>query len=148
MAKPSTLKFSSFLVKLGDGAGTEIFSAPCGFTSKALNLSAASSNTTLPDCDDPEAAAWDAKAVSALSGQVQGSGVLALESLATWIAWFNSGASKNIQIILDDDDGGTFAGAAILTSLNLSAQLQQDGNRAQISVTIDNDGEWVWTPTA
>lgn len=143
MAKPTTENFADFVVLLGDGATPENFVAPCGFTNKALKLTAQSSSTILPDCDDPTAPAWTAKAVTALDGQVTGAGVLAQESNLLWIDWFISGLSKNIKI---QRAGGTWTGAAILTDISDSVQLNAEGNRVQRSVTIDNDGQWTWTP--
>lgn len=143
MAKPTTENFADFVVLIGNGATPEVFVAPCGFTQKALKLTAQSSGTILPDCDDPTAPAWTARAVTALDGQVSGSGVLAQESDDLWIDWFVSGLSKNIKI---QRAGGTWTGAAILTELSDSTSLNSEGNRVQRSATIDNDGEWAWTP--
>ena len=57
MAKPTTLSFGSFKVFMNTANSPDTFVAPCGFTQKALNLSAQSSETTVPDCDDPTAPA-------------------------------------------------------------------------------------------
>lgn len=151
MAKPRTLPFGNFKVYLGDGGGPETFSVPCGFTKDSLKLASQTSSTVVPDCDDPDAAAWEEKAVSSLSAQVQGSGVLAMAALATWRAWFLSAASKNVRIMFDDtgaNGGGYFQGAAILTDLSFDADRTANGGRTQISVTIDNDGEWTWVDNA
>lgn len=148
MAKPTTLGFGSFKVYLGDGASPEQFTAPCGFTQKALNLSSASSDTLIPDCDDPTAPAWTEREVSSLSAQIQGSGVMALESLATWREWWESGLSKNIRVEFDTTsalNGGYYEGPGILSNLGFSTQLNQDGNKVQQQITIDNASAWTWT---
>jgi hypothetical protein len=65
MAKPTTLSFANFKVYLGDGASPETFVAPCGFVQKALTLDATTSDTNVPDCDDPEAPAWTERGITA-----------------------------------------------------------------------------------
>lgn len=148
MAKPTTSNFSSFKVYLGDGASPEQFAAPCGFTQKALNLSSASSETLVPDCDDPEAPAWTEREVSSLSAQVSGQGVMARESRDAWREWWESGLPKTIRVQFDDATGGYYEGPAILSALGFSTALNQDGNKIQQQVTIDNASAWLWTPAA
>lgn len=147
MAKPRTLSFGSFKVYLGDGAAPETFSQPCGFTKKALKITAQSSDTVVPDCDDPDAAAWTERLVSALSAQVSGNGVMAMDSLGAWRNFMLSAASKNIRVLFDDtgtNGGGYFQGPAILTDLSFDVDRKSEGGRVQQAVTLDNDGEWVW----
>jgi hypothetical protein len=129
----------------------DTFVAPCGFTQKALTLSATSSETNVPDCDDPTAAAWVEREVAALSGQITGSGVMALESLDEWREWFESGDVRPIRAQFDTtlaNNGGYYEGNAILTNLGFSTALQQDGNKIQLAVTIDSAGEWTWFDAA
>ncbi|MDR3512627.1 MAG: phage tail tube protein [Caulobacteraceae bacterium] len=148
MAKPTTLPFSSFQVLLGDGATPETFSAPCGFTKRSLKLSSQTSDTIVPDCDDPTIAAWTERNVSSLSGQVSGNGVTAMGSLSTWRAWFLSGQTKNIRILFNlpgAQGGGYFQGGAVLTDWSHDADIKSEGGRTQQSVTLDNDGLWAWT---
>lgn len=151
MAKPRTLSFGSFKVYLGDGASPEVFTAPCGFTQKALTIEATVSDTTVPDCDDPEAAAWTERGVTALSATVTGSGVMAMASVETWREWMLSAASKNVRVEFDDtgaNGGGYYQGPAVLQSLGHTVALGSDGNKAQLAVNIVSDGEWTWTDAA
>lgn len=148
MAQPRTLSFANFTVLLGNGATPETFAAPCGLTSRDVKFDGKSSSVIVPDCNNPEAPAWEEKAVSALSGQVSGDGILSMADLATWNDWFQSGLDKNIQIWVNDtaaNGGGYWSGAAILSTFEVSAKLAADGNRATIKVTIDSDGPWTWT---
>lgn len=64
-----------------------------------------------------------------------GSGVVADEDFDVWNDWFESGASKPIQVKLG---ARTWQGNAILSKLDVTAQR---GQRVQFSVTIDSDGE-------
>lgn len=151
MAKPRTLPFGNFKVYLGDGATPENFTVPCGFTKESLKIAAASSSAVVPDCDDPMAAAWEEKAVSSLSAQVSGSGVLAMAGLATWRTWMLSALSKNVRVMFDDtgaNGGGYFQGAAILSDFSSDADRTANGGRTQISVTIESDGQWTWVDNA
>lgn len=142
MAKPTTKTFANFIVEIEDAANPTTYLAPCGFTSKALNLSAATSETNVPDCDDPEAPAWTERGISALSGQITGGGVMATESSDLWEEWFDSGLPKNIRVRVPGV--GYRAGSALLTSLGASVALNSDGNKVQRSVTLDSNGEWPW----
>lgn len=151
MAKPRTLSFANFKIYVEDPDAPGTYVAPCGFTQKALNFQTESSDTNVPDCDDPEAPAWKERAISALSAQVTGAGVLALDSYSFWRAWFLAAESRNIRVLFDDtgaNGGGYYQGAAILTNIGHSTQLQSDGNKAQSQVTLDSDGEWTWEDAA
>jgi hypothetical protein len=151
MAKPTTLGFASFKVYINTANSPDTYVAPCGFTQKALTLAADSSETLVPDCDDPTAPAWKEREVSALSAQVSGSGVMALESLDEWREWFESADVRPVRVMFDTtlaNNGGYYEGNAILSSLGFSTALNQDGNKVQLQVTIDSAGEWLWHDAA
>ena len=149
MAKPVTTKFGDFVVLLGDGATpTENFTRPCGFTDKSFELKAATNSTQVPDCDDPDAPAWEEKAVTVLSASVSGQGVMANESQDDWRAFFFGATSRNVRVqtlASIQNGGGYYQGAAILTSLKLDASL---GDKVKCSVSLENDGPWAWTAAA
>lgn len=145
MATPTVKSFGNFLVKVGNAASPEVFSAPCGFTEKALQLSADTVDTTLPDCDDPDAPSWVARDVTRLAAQVTGSGVMATESVATWRAWYLSGNPKNVRVEIagaSSAGGGYYAGAFLLTSMELGAKI---GEKVTCNVTLVSDGPVTWT---
>jgi len=139
MAKPVTLPFGSFLLKVGDGATPEVFVAPCGFTQRSLQLTANTNTTQVPDCDDPDAPSWDEADVSSMSGQINGQGVLAKEAFPIWNEWFLSGAPRNIRA--EYKGLGHYEGTAILTSLQFDSNI---GEKIAINVTIQNSGEWTF----
>lgn len=148
MAKPTTLSFGNFKVWIADRDSPNSFVAPCGFTQKSLTIDAAVSDTTVPDCDDPEAPAWTERAVTALSATVTGQGVMAMESLELWREWALAADSIAVRVEFDaavPAGGGFYSGNAILQSLGQSVALGSDGNKTQLSVNIVNDGEWIWT---
>jgi hypothetical protein len=86
------------LIEVGDGNSPEVFTAPCGLTSKSFNGQAATNDTNVPDCDDPDAASWFERDVVSLSRDITGSGVLAGEFFDTWNDWFEGGDSKKREV--------------------------------------------------
>lgn len=145
MAQPTVLAGTKLLILVGDANSPEVFAEPCGLTTKSFDLSAATNSTLIPDCDDPEAAAWEAKDVNSLSASLSGSGVMAVESFDTWQDWFMAATARNIQIKLDDDGLGQWEGAFIITGLKYGGQR---GQKVTIDVTMVNDGAVIWNPNA
>lgn len=139
MAKPTTYKFGEFLVEVGDGNSPEVFAAPCGLTSKSLNGQAATNDTNVPDCDDPDAASWLERDVVSLSRDITGSGVLAGEFFDTWNDWFESGDTKNVKVTIGT---GTyqkvFTGAYLLSGFEITGSI---GDKIQVNVSLASDGE-------
>lgn len=145
MAQPTTARFGAMVISIGDGASPETFTAPCGFTSKSLTLSKNLQEINLPDCDDPDAAAWVGRDVQSMTATVSGEGVLAEESLVTWKEFFESTASKNVRIKITTSGGYIqYDGAMHLESLAHSAE---QGGRVTLNVTLQSDGEMTITET-
>lgn len=135
MTQASTLRFSQFLIKIGDGASPETFAAPCGLNSRGFNRTAATNDTNVPDCADPDAPSWLERDITSLSGSLDGSGVVADEDFDTWNTWFESGLSKNAQITLG---ARTWLGPFKLTALNITGAR---GSRVTFTATMESDGE-------
>lgn len=143
MAKPTVLAGTKLLLLLGNGASPEVFAEPCGLTTKSFDLSASTNTTVLPDCDDPEAAAWEATDINALSATGSGTGVMAVEAFDKWNDWFLSTETNNMQIKLDHGDLGHYAGGFKLTSFKLAGTR---GNKVTVDLSFKNDGEVTWVP--
>lgn len=142
MTTPTTLRFGKFKIYLEDPDAPGTYILPCGFRDKSMDLDAATQEEALPDCDDPDAAAWLARAVSTLSATVTGNGLFAIESYATWRRWMLAADSRNVRVVFDDVAAGYYQGAAVLTKLGHAVQL---GQRIQASVSLASDGAWAWT---
>lgn len=143
MTKPTTLPAGKYLILLGNGASPEIFAAPCGLTTKGFNQSKSVQETVVPDCDNPDAAAYVERGVDSISGEISGSGVLALEAFDTWRLAFESGGSINCRIKLDQVGlGGYYQGAFVMTQFNMTAQR---GQKINVDVTLQSDGAYTWT---
>ena len=143
MTQPTVLAGTKLLILVGDGASPEIFAQPCGLTTRGITFTASTNSTLIPDCDDPELPAWDAKDVNALSAQVTGNGVMAVESFDVWNDWFQNATPTNCQIELDDPALGHWEGQFILSSLKYGGQR---GQKVTVDVTMDNTGAVVWVP--
>ena len=135
MAIATTYPFSKFLVKIGDGASPEVFTDPCGLTTKGFTRSANLNDTNIPDCDDPDAPSWLGRDVVSYQGQIAGSGVVAQESFATWEDWWNAGETRNVRIELN-----TEAAWIMPAKLQEFAITAERGNKVQMAVNIVSDG--------
>jgi len=145
MAKPKTAAWYKMLIQVGDGGSPEVFSAPCGLTTRGINFSAETSDTTVPDCDNPSLPSWTERVARALSGSISGSGVLALDAHDVWRDWFMTGEARNCRLKLDvpaADGGGHYAGRFILTTFNLGAS--EDDGKISVEVELQSDGEITW----
>jgi hypothetical protein len=141
MARPTTIRGSKLLIKIGNGATPEVFTAPCALNAKSFNRSASTNDFNVADCDDPDAPVWTERAKEALSAGITGSGTLAQESLDLWEDFYDNQDPQNVQIVLDYEVGPrTYQMAAFLTTLNISGN---QGELAQIEVEIASHGEVV-----
>lgn len=142
MAQPNVLKFGAGLFYLGDGASTEAFTKICGFTSMELEISKDTSDSTVPDCDDPDAAAWSMSDVTTQSWKATFEGFAAVAAIplieaATWAT-----GSRGVRLYLNGAGVGAgtparlYAGQAHIT-MKLSGQ---HGERWKISVDVTGDG--------
>lgn len=148
MAGATTVSFGKIKVSLGNGAAPEVFSEPCGFNSKSFSLSKDTNTTVVPDCTAPDTAAWTEKDIVSRSATISGDGVMATESFGTWRAAYESDASKNMRVEVDEvlaSGGGYWAGKFHISSLELRAQR---GNRTTIALRMENDGPVTWVPAS
>lgn len=146
MAQPTVKGFGKLLVEI-DLAGTGIFTAPCGFTEKSFKIESETTDTTIPDCDDPDAPAWTGRDKSSISWSVSGSGILAMEALPTWrdAAVATVAFKVRVRIVGAEPQAGFYEGNAHLTSFELSGS---QGEKQKISVELVGDGEAIWTTEA
>lgn len=143
MTAATVISFSKFRVLLGDGGDPETFTAPCGFNSRALNRAKNVNEIDIPDCDDEDAPAWVGREVRSLSWSVTGEGVLSAQSVEAWEAFFESNASKNVQVEIEmPSPVGTIVkeGAAHLTTFNIAGNR---GEKVTVNVELQGDGALV-----
>jgi hypothetical protein len=142
MAQPTVLSFGKGLVYFGDGAESEVFAKICGFNSISLAIEKDTNDTTIPDCDDPDAPAWRSTDVLSIAWTAEFQGIMAKEAEPTLWAAVNRGEATNVKIRLVDFGTGSgtpdlqFSGAA-----HIAATISGErGNKYQISVTATGDG--------
>lgn len=143
MTKPTTSKFSEFLVQIESADSPGVFAAPCGLTTKGFNQTANTQETTVPDCDDPDAPAFTERAVDTISAEISGSGVLAKEAHEdVWQPFFVGAISKTCRVYPFGLTGGYYEGAFVLTNYNNAVQR---GQKVNVDITLQSDGEYTWT---
>lgn len=138
MAVATTIKGGKVRVLLGDGASPEVFAAPCGFTSRSVTLNKALNEFQLPDCDDPDKIDWLGRDASSLSMSVSGEGVLASESVETWLDAWEDVDSISVKIEWEfPTKTVTWTGAMHVESFEVGAENAQ---RATATVSMQSDG--------
>lgn len=152
MTAPTVIPGTKLLVLIGAGGDSpgspDVFSEPCGLTTKNFALTASTNTTLIPDCQNPDAPAWEAKDVNALAAEVTGSGVMAVESFHTWLDWFLGATERaaRIQLVSPTTNPlslGYFQGSFILTNLTYNGVR---GQKVNIDVTLSNNGAVTFVP--
>jgi hypothetical protein len=141
MVAPVTARFGKFRVLIGDGASPIVYTAPCGFTSKSLTLTKDLTDVNLPDCDDPDAVAWVGRDASSLSASVSGEGVMASQSIETWLDAWENVESVPVKIEVEfPAKTVTWTGYMHVATFTAGAE---QGGRATANVELQSDGELV-----
>lgn len=144
MARPTTLSAAKMTIWLGNDASPAVFTHPCGLTTHGIQFSKETNDVTVPDCDDPDLPAWTERVVRSFAASVSGSGILAKEALSAWWAFFQLTSSRECRVVLDGVGWGRWEGNLFLTNFNVNAEL---GNKVQVDLTFQSDGELAWTST-
>lgn len=117
------------------------YAAPCGFTSKSLTLTKGLEETQVPDCTDPDKVDWIGRDAVSLSMSVSGEGVLASESVETWLDAWESIDSIPAKIEIEFPAKTiTWTGNLHVESFSAEAP---NGRRVTSSVSLQSDGEMV-----
>jgi predicted secreted protein len=143
MARPTTYRPGKFTIWVGDGASPEDFtSKTCGFNTKTIAFAHGSSDVSVPDCDDPDAAIWTERSPTASSVTVSGAGVMADETFDFWNDWQLDRTAKNVRIVIDRSVPGFWEGSFLISAFETTGNYG-DG-KINVSVTLVNDGEVFW----
>lgn len=139
MSRPTTLRGTKLLLKLGNGATPEMFTSPCALNAKSFGRTATTNDFNVGDCDNPDDPTWVERVKSALSSTITGSGTLAQEFLDRWEDLYEGADSAHVQVILDYAVGPrTYQGSYHLTTLNITGN---DGELCQVEIELQSDGE-------
>lgn len=138
MAQPTTIKGGKVRVLL-DLAGSGSYSAPCGFTSRSISLNKALNEFSLPDCDDPDAVDWLGRDAVSLSMSVSGEGLLAAESVETWLDAWEDVDAVAVKVEWEFPASTiTWTGTMHIESMETTAP---NGGRVTMSVSMQSDGK-------
>lgn len=141
MAAVNYTRGVKLVLKIGDGASPEVFTAMCSINAeRGITFNAQTSDETIPDCADLDAIAWVAREKQTLSVDVTGGGMLDKGNVKTMWDFFEADTSTNCQIVLDDDTAAnviTFEGAFQLTSFEITGNR---GEKVTTSLSLSSDG--------
>lgn len=130
------------VLKVGNGAGPEVFAALCSINAaRGIAFSSSTNDFNIPDCSDPEQIAWVVREKDGLSAQITGAGLLNTPDVQEFFDWLTSPDSKNCQVVVDvpSADGGViFQGAFHLTDFDITGDR---GAKQECSITLQSDGE-------
>lgn len=145
-AAPVTARPGKMRILLGNGGTPEVFTAPCGLTTKGLTKTSNLSEVSIPDCDNPDAPFWQSRDVESMSVSFSGEGVMAAESEAAWhdAAWSTDGVNAHVEVEYSTGTR-TYEGRFHIDSFAVNAQ---QGQRVSVSVSGQSDGPVVteWDP--
>jgi len=145
MAKATTIKGGKFRVLLGDDSDPIVYSAACGFTQRSIALNKGLEEVNIPDCDDPDKVDWLGRDATSLSMSISGEGVLAEQSVETWLDGFDSIDSVPAKVEWEFPTKTiTWTGFVHIESLEAGAA---NAGRATLNVSMQSDGEMVRTVT-
>ncbi|ADH87359.1 conserved hypothetical protein [Ancylobacter novellus DSM 506] len=148
MAKPTTMKGGQVRVLIGNDEDPIVYAAPCGFTERSVTLSKNLEEVVIPDCDDPDAVDWVGRDASSLSMAISGEGVMAEQSVETWLdAWENP---NSVPVKVEwgfPNKTITWTGLMHVESIEATGA---NGQRVRKSISMQSDGEMarVVTPNA
>lgn len=145
MAQATTIKGGKIRVLLGNDANPIAYSNPCGFTQRSITLNKGLEEVQIPDCTDPDKVDWVGRDATSLSMGISGEGVLASESVDTWIEGFESIDSIPVKVEWEFPAKTiTWTGRMHIESMEVGAN---NGQRATNNVSLQSDGEMVRVTT-
>lgn len=129
------------LLKVGDGATPEVFTAYCTINAaRSIKGTATTNEFNIPDCADPDLLAWVVREKVSLSYSVNGAGILNTPDVEAFATWLAAESSKNCQMVVDvpSADGGViFEGAFHLTDFEITGDR---GGKMEANISLASDG--------
>jgi len=145
---PQRLKSSYITVLVGNGASPEIFTKICGGTSKSFNYQKNTTDDILDDCENPEAIPSRNLQVTSRQFSITLNALYNRTQAALIRSLTTASTSSNMRFEFLEPatgakiDEGYWAGAAMVTSFQVTA-----GGNAEYGtcvIQIESDGEFGW----
>lgn len=141
MAQATTIKAGKIRIMLGNDETPIKYVAPCGFTQRSITISKGLEEVNVPDCEDPDKVDWVGRDATSLSMSISGEGVLAAESIETWLDAVDSLESVPVKIEWEFPAKTiTWTGSMHLETVEAGAS---NGQRASLNVSMQSDGQMV-----
>lgn len=123
MAIVTHVEFAGFEIQIGDGAQPEVFTPRCTLnSSRGFTLTGETTSRNLPDCADDLLPSKTLNFITAIGGEISGSGVLEKADDKYFADWLNDGTAKNCKVRVGGIGGTQYAGAFKITSLSVTAE--------------------------
>ncbi|HEY0011557.1 MAG TPA: phage tail tube protein [Allosphingosinicella sp.] len=120
MAYISPVLGDQLLVKIGDGAATEVFTHPALInTSRGVSFSTNVESDELVDLADQSAPAQTVRRVRSTDCKIDGAGMLHAPDTKEWLDWAQGGEIKNIKVT---DGNWVITGPFVLTSFQVTGE--------------------------
>jgi hypothetical protein len=124
MAAVNTTRWSNLILKVGDGASPEVFTALCTINAaRSVNFTTNLTEEAIPDCEDLEKLMWMIREKVSASMETGGGGKVDKANVKPFFDWVTSKDTKNCQIVLHDPVPAnviTFEGAFHLETFSMS----------------------------
>ena len=128
----------SLLIKIGDGAGSEAFTAIAGLNSKSITINNSAIDVTTPDATAPSGALWASSLNGLKSMSISGDGVFldesAQEGRLNTIA-MQADPVANFELVVPDF--GTYSGEFRVTSLEFGGETE---GATTFSLSLESNG--------
>lgn len=130
------------VLKVGNGASPEVFTAKCSINAaRGISFAAATRDFAVPDCTDPDMIAWLSREKESLSVAFSGAGMLNTPDVEDFFDWWRDEDPKNCQVVVDvpSADGGViFEGLYHLTDFGITGDR---GGKQEMTISLASDGE-------
>jgi len=128
----------SLLIKIGDGAGSEAFTAIAGLNSKSITINNSAIDVTTPDATTPGGALWASSLNGLKSLSISGDGIFldesAQEGRLNTIA-MEANPVANFELVVPDF--GTYSGEFRVTSLEFGGETE---GATTFSLSLESNG--------
>ncbi|EGL64450.1 hypothetical protein AGRO_2659 [Agrobacterium sp. ATCC 31749] len=140
---------NKLLIQFGDGAAVEEFAHSCTInTSQEFTIEATMTESTDPNCENPDAPGWVLRSVDTLSANINGAGTTDPVSYGVLRQKMLSGEPFNVRVLVDlpkAQGGGWYAGRYVMSSLGLA---KEGKGYLSSTVALQSTGVVAWVEAA